>query len=122
MAQVSHKQLQANERENGETEDSQDHDVSQLLHGLNQRTDDGFQTCKLHTHTHQTHDVPANMQLLLTMTIEEFALKLAGLCSNMKLKQHDVLKRPSFEFVVKGLTRNYSNCFQGSKHTEGPQS
>lgn len=44
LSQVSHEELQANESEHAEAEDGEDHDVSQLLHRLNQSTNDSLQT------------------------------------------------------------------------------
>lgn len=44
LPQIAHKELQADESEHAETEDGQDHDICQLLHRLNQSSDDGFQT------------------------------------------------------------------------------
>ena len=44
LPQVAHEELQADEGENTETEDSQDHHVCQLLHGLDQCTHNGLQS------------------------------------------------------------------------------
>lgn len=43
VAQVSHEQLKSDEGKDAEAEDSQDHDISQLLHRLDKCTNDGFQ-------------------------------------------------------------------------------
>lgn len=44
LSQQPHEKLQANEGKHTEAEDSQDHHVCQLLHGLDQSADDGLQT------------------------------------------------------------------------------
>lgn len=44
LSQEPHEKLQADEGEDAETEDRQDHHVRQLLHRLDQSTDDGLQT------------------------------------------------------------------------------
>lgn len=43
LSQVSHKELQADEGEDAQTEDGEDHHVCQLLHRLDESTDDGLQ-------------------------------------------------------------------------------
>ncbi len=44
LSQQPHEKLQTNEGKHAEAEDSQDHHVCQLLHGLDQSTDDRLQT------------------------------------------------------------------------------
>ena len=46
MLQVAHKELQPNQGKHAQTEHSQDHDIWELFHRLDQGPHDGFQTWK----------------------------------------------------------------------------
>ena len=46
LPQVPHEELQADEGEDAQTEDGEDHHVGELLHRLDQSTDDGLQACR----------------------------------------------------------------------------
>lgn len=46
LPQVSHEELQANKSEDAQTEDGEDHHISEFLHRLDQSSDDGLQACR----------------------------------------------------------------------------
>lgn len=46
LPQVSHEELQADEREHAQAEHGEDHHVGQLLHRLDQGAHDGLQACR----------------------------------------------------------------------------
>lgn len=52
LPQVPHKELQADEGEDAQTEDGEDHHVGELLHGLDQSANDGLQACRDRAPTH----------------------------------------------------------------------
>lgn len=107
LPQIPHEQLQANESKHAETEDSEDHDIRQFLHRLNQGANDGFKTWNL-----QFNKILAEVLPNYTKNIHvKFWLQVSSIhfsCSHVKW--HAV------------LTWNYSYCFQGPKNTESPQS
>ena len=72
LPQHAHEELQANQSEDTQTEQGEDHDVRQLLHGLNQRTHNGLQACRK-TESSRTHRTKLNshQQNCLTRTWQE---------------------------------------------------
>lgn len=60
LPQVSHEELQADEGEDAEAEDGEDHHVGELLHRLNQGTNDGLQACR------STEDAKTQRELAFT--------------------------------------------------------
>lgn len=45
---MTHEQLQSYQSKDAQAKNGENHHVGQLLHGLEQSTDDGFQTCESH--------------------------------------------------------------------------